>query len=208
MRCRQFACCRSGKRRSTHVTTYPSRGVGLHTRRPREATTSLAIPEVLQQGEGRISQLFQADHQFRRNSALKRGVRDSPHRGRSYGPCTRKRRPRHLRKCRSVQGLTGGDRKWGPSSKTLPSTSAWSNDPSTPKKVESSWGSSQPRESWRLPQAGQDLAPFGKRRLRQRHEPPMTRATDTTRGGLGKSFYSRKAETGPAGGGNGRPGYL
>ena len=46
--------------------------------------------------------------------------------------------------CRSVEGLTS-ERKWRPSSKTPPSTSAWSNDPSTPKEAESSSDSSQPR---------------------------------------------------------------
>ena len=46
--------------------------------------------------------------------------------------------------CRSVEGLTG-ERKWRPSSKTPPSTSAWSSDPSTPKEGESSSASSQPR---------------------------------------------------------------
>jgi hypothetical protein len=46
--------------------------------------------------------------------------------------------------CRSVEGLTG-ERKWHPSSKTRPSTSAWSNAPSTPKVGEKSSGSSQRR---------------------------------------------------------------
>ena len=46
--------------------------------------------------------------------------------------------------CKSVEGLTS-ERKWRPSSKTPPSTSAWSKDPSTPKVGESSSGSSQPR---------------------------------------------------------------
>jgi hypothetical protein len=40
-----------------------------------------------------------------------------------------------------VEGLTS-DRKWATSSKTQRSTSAWSNDPSTPKEGKSFWDSS------------------------------------------------------------------
>jgi hypothetical protein len=46
--------------------------------------------------------------------------------------------------CRSVEGLTG-ERKWAPIFEDPPSTSAWSNDPSTPKEGESFSDSSQPR---------------------------------------------------------------
>ena len=163
MRCRQFACCRSGKRRSTHVApvaTYPSRGVGLHTRRPREATTSLAIPEVLQQGEGRISQPFRTGHQSRRNSAFKGGVRDSLHRGRPYGPRARKRRPGHLR-MPFCPGTYWRRQKLGsylrkpclqhPRGRTpLPRPKRW-RVPGARASLES---------LWRPPQAGQDFAPF------------------------------------------------
>ena len=182
MRCRQFACCRSGKRRSTHVTTYPSRGVGLHTRRPREATTSLAIPEVLQQGKGRISQPFWTGHQFRRNSAFKRGkggVRSGLHRVRSYGPCTRKRYPGHLR-MPFCPGTYWRRQKLGsylrkpclqhPRGRTTLSCPKRWRVPGTRASLEMLWATA--------PQSGQDLAPFG------------GSGNDKIRGGLGKSFYS------------------
>src|SRR5215218_9857648 len=96
MRC--VACYGAGKRgKRTHVATYSSRGVGLHARRPGESTTAVPIPEALRQGEGGISQPFRRSHQARGSFAPKGGIRGGSHRGRPYGPRTRKRRPGHLR---------------------------------------------------------------------------------------------------------------
>src|SRR5215211_916438 len=132
------------RERGTHVATYPSRGVGLHARRQGECTTTVPIPEHLRAGEGAISQPFRRSDQARRSYAHKGGIRGDPHRGRPYGQRTRKCLPWALTSADPWRDLltTGGER---PSSKTPPSTSAWSKDPSTPKVGESSSGSSQPR---------------------------------------------------------------
>ena len=81
----------------THLAAYPSRGVGLHARRPGESTTQVPVPEHLRAGEGTISQPFWTNHQARRSYAHKGGIRGGSHRGRPYGQRTRKGCPGHLR---------------------------------------------------------------------------------------------------------------
>src|SRR5215217_6449194 len=132
------------RERGTHVATNPSRGVGLHARRPGESTTTVPIPEHLRAGEGAISQPFRRSHQARRSYTQ----------GRNPGPLTPRSSLRATYPKRLPWALTNADPWRGlltrgngrPSSKTRPSTSAWSNDPSTPKVGESSLGSNQPRE--------------------------------------------------------------
>ena len=98
-------------REGTRVATYPSRGVGLHARRPGESTTTVPIPEHLRAGEGEISQPFRRSHQARRSYAHKGGKRGGPHRGRPYGQRTRKRCPGHLRM--QIRGGTYGRQEVG-----------------------------------------------------------------------------------------------
>src|SRR5215216_7794396 len=127
----------------THVAAYSRRGVGLRARRPGESTTTVPIPEHLRAGEGAISQPFRRSHQARRSYTQ----------GRNPGPLTLRSSLRATYPKRLPWALTNADPWRGspargngrPSSKTPPSTSAWSNDPSTPKEAESSSDSSQPR---------------------------------------------------------------
>ena len=114
--------------------------MGLHARRPGEATTAVPIAGFPSQSSyprvkaefhnpfGWVIKLEGVSHPRQESGAAHTEVVLTGRVPESAALGTYART--------SAEGLTS-DRKWAPSSKTQRSTSAWSNDPSTPKEGKS-----------------------------------------------------------------------